>query len=408
MEKKKLLLVSLGHLSCDINGGALPATLPYLRAARNLDYEAAGGLIFAYSCLSSLIQPLFGFLSDRHNKPWFIPVGVALAGCGLAIMAFMGNYWAIFAGIAISGIGSAFFHPEGARFANRVAGKSKGAALSLFSIGGNSGYILGPILVTFFVGVFGLHGMAFFALIALATASILVFGIARMPASTARARPAPKAPASASDPSGTSDGLPAEGDGAQKEGVNNWREFSKLIGVIISRSVTFTGCNTFIPLYWVNVYGQSKGAGAMALVILGACGVGFNIIGGMLSDRFGYTRIIRVAFALMAPAVLALGLAGEVWQAYALLPLLGFVLYLPFSSQVVLGQKLLAKNIGFASGVTLGLATTIGGMVQPLLGWLADGYGLHAVFYCLTCVGFVGASFSWLLSSASDSREQNQ
>ncbi len=135
MDKKKIFLVSLGHLSCDINGGAVPASLPYLRSIYGFDYQAAGGLVLAYSCLSSLIQPLLGLLSDRLQKPWFIPLGIVLAGLGVTMMGFMSNYWAIFAAIAISGIGSAFFHPEGAKFANKVAGHNKGVALSLFSIG---------------------------------------------------------------------------------------------------------------------------------------------------------------------------------------------------------------------------------------------------------------------------------
>ena len=110
MDKKKILLVSLGHLSCDINGGALPAILPFLRAAYDLSYQATGGLMFAYACLSSMIQPLFGLLSDRFSKPWFIPVGVLLAGCGLAAIGWMSGYWGIFAAIGLSGIGAALAH----------------------------------------------------------------------------------------------------------------------------------------------------------------------------------------------------------------------------------------------------------------------------------------------------------
>ena len=109
MDKKKILLLSLGHLSCDVNGGALPAVLPFLRASYGLSYQATGGLMFAYSCLSSIIQPLFGWLSDRFSKPWFIPLGVLLAGCGLAAVGFMSDYWAIFAAIAVSGVGAALF-----------------------------------------------------------------------------------------------------------------------------------------------------------------------------------------------------------------------------------------------------------------------------------------------------------
>ena len=69
MDKKKILLLSLGHLSCDLNGGALPAVLPFLRDAYGLSYQASGGLMFAYSCLSSIIQPIFGLLADRFSRP---------------------------------------------------------------------------------------------------------------------------------------------------------------------------------------------------------------------------------------------------------------------------------------------------------------------------------------------------
>ena len=379
MEKKKLLLVSLGHLSCDVNGGALPSALPYLRSAYNLDYQAAGGLMFAYSCLSSIIQPLFGWLADRHKKPWFIPLGVAMAGCGMSFMAIMNNYWIIFIGIAISGIGSAFFHPEGARFANRVSGKSKGTGLSFFSIGGNAGFIIGPLLVTLFAGAFGLAGLGVFAVLGLITAGCLFYGISRMQDSS---------PAQTLDRTGI----------AAQEKQNNWKEFSKLVFVIIPRSIVFMGCNTFIPLYWINAFGQDKAVGAIALAVFGACGVGFNIVGGFLSDRVGYINVIRIAFAVMPLAVFLFGWTNNLIFAWFLLPALGFALYLPFSAQVVLGQQLLSRNMGLASGITLGLATSLGGVAQPVLGWIADNNGLHTIFFTLAAFSLVGLAASFCLS----------
>lgn len=400
MEKKKLLLVSLGHLSCDLNGGALPASLPYIRSACGLDYQATGGLMLAYSCLSSMIQPLFGLLADRHNKPWFIPVGILMGGFGLAFVGFLTNYWAIFAGIAICGVGSAFFHPEGARFANKFAGHSKGAGLSIFSIGGNSGYMLGPIIIAAVVGPLGLHGMAVFALIALLAAGILFFKISAMaplPRETDNAA-LEKAAASAADPN-TAAGDELAETSAEPAGANDWRQFSLLIFIVVSRSIIFAGCNTFIPLYWVSQFGQPAAAGAIALVVFGAFGVGFNMLGGIVSDRIGYVPVIRIAFLCMAPVMCLFGQIDNIILAWCVLPLIGFVLYAPFSAQVVLGQKLLGRNLGFASGVTLGLSTTLGGMAQPCMGWLADGYGLHAVFLCLAVFGLVGCIFSFLLSS---------
>lgn len=392
MEKKKILLLALAHLSCDVNAGALPASLPYLRSAYGLDYQATGGLMLAYSCLSSIIQPIFGLLADRLSKPWFLPLGVALAGCGIACMGFLGGYWAMFTAIAISGIGSALFHPEGARHANRVSGKSKGIGLSIFSIGGNSGFIIGPLLVTAFVGGFGIRGMAVFAALGIAMAFVLLWGITRLDRTT------PSSPHAAAQrtAAGTAD--------APHPPVNNWHEFSRLSVVIVARSTVFVGFNAFIPLYWVNVFGQSKAAGALALVIFCASGVACNIMGGLISDRIGCVPVIRLAFTLMPVVVLAFSLAPDAAWGYALLPLLGFVLYTPFSSQVVLGQRLLARNIGFASGVTLGLSTSLGGVAQPFLGRVADMAGLPVAIQVLAGVAALGALFSYLLSRGPESR----
>ena len=384
MDKKKILLVSLGHLSCDINGGALPAILPFLRAAYDLSYQATGGLMFAYACLSSMIQPLFGLLSDRFSKPWFIPLGVLLAGCGLAAIGWMPGYWGIFAAIGLSGVGAALFHPEGARFANAVSGQNKGTGMSLFSIGGNGGFVLGPLLATACLGAFGLPGTTIFAVLAVLTAGTLVWSIARMGATKKTAAAGGKT-------------APATGAEGETPGENNWREFLKLTVSIVTRSITFVGFNTFIPLYWVSAFGQSTATGAMALTFFCVCSVISNFFGGMLADKFGYRAVIRVVFALMPPVVAGFSLSSNLYAAWALLPLLGFVLYAPFSAQVVLGQQYLAKNIGFASGITLGLATSLGGVVAPLLGWIADHYGMAATFQSLAALSIVGAVFAYLL-----------
>ncbi len=418
MNKKKIFLVSLGHLSCDVSGGAVPATLPYLRSSYGMDYQEAGGLMLAYSCLSSLIQPIFGFFADKIQKAWFMPLGIALAGLGLAMMGFMQNYWALFCAIAISGIGAALFHPEGARFANKVSGKSKGIGLSIFSIGGNSGFIIGPLLVMAFVGGFGMQGMLVFGIIGLGMGFVMLTQIIKLASVKTqetnfpqKTESAPKvAEGMAEDPAGAeaaelalAPGTADEPQDSLTKPANNWPEFAKLLVVIVSRSITFVGFKTFIPLYWVSAFGQSNTVGALALVIMSSFGVMFNIIGGLLSDRFGRVRVIRFSYTLMAPAVFAFSLVDNLWLAYAFLPLLGCVIYLPFSSQVVLGQELLSKNIGFASGITLGLATTMGGMFQPVLGWMADNFGLNAAIQCLAASAILGLIFAWLLTGKDNS-----
>ena len=123
MNYRNIGLLTAGHLVTDINQGALPAILPFLIAERKLTYGAAAGLVFALSMTSSIAQPLFGLYSDRLSKPWLMPIGIFLAGAGLAMLGLTSNYWLSFTTAAVSGIGIAAFHPEGARLITFVSGE---------------------------------------------------------------------------------------------------------------------------------------------------------------------------------------------------------------------------------------------------------------------------------------------
>lgn len=378
MDKKRIGLVSLGHLSCDINSGALPAVLPFLVAQYGFSYQAAAGLMFANSCLSSLVQPFFGLLADKRATAWFIPLGVVLAGIGVSGTGFLSNYWALFVSISVMSLGAALFHPEGARFANKVSGKAKGTGLSIFSVGGNSGFVFGPMLAVAAIGLFGLPGMGVFAVLGVLMGAVLYGPTARLDAHIGHGPVAVAANAA-----------PEE---------NNWTEFCKLLVAIVARSVMFVGLNTFIPLYWIHSYGVSNSMAAMVLTLFCAFGVLSNVVGGVLSDRFGFVRIVRYSYLFLVPTITALSFVENEVLAFLLLLPLGFTLFAPFSAMVVLGQKYLAKNIGFASGVTLGLGTSMGGVVAPLLGWIADTYGLQAAFLAMSVVAVMGCVAAFCMS----------
>ena len=71
MKKFFVYLLSLGHLSVDLAPGALPAVLPFLVLHNGLSYTEVAGLMFASSCLSSFVQPIFGLWADRARKTGF-------------------------------------------------------------------------------------------------------------------------------------------------------------------------------------------------------------------------------------------------------------------------------------------------------------------------------------------------
>ena len=171
MKYRLIGMLCLGHLFTDINQGALPAMLPFLIPAHNLSYAAAATIVFAANIASTVVQPLFGHFADRVSRPFLMPVGLLLAGIGLALVGISSDYRLIILVAVASGIGIAAFHPEGARLVNYVAGEKKATAMSIFGVGGTLGFAIGPLIITGTMLHWGLRG----SLILIAPVCVMAF-----------------------------------------------------------------------------------------------------------------------------------------------------------------------------------------------------------------------------------------
>jgi FSR family fosmidomycin resistance protein-like MFS transporter len=378
MKVQNIVMLSIGHMVTDVNQGVIPVLLPFLIAQHGLSYTAAAGIVFALNISSSLVQPLFGYFADRFSKSWLIPAGVLAAGAGVAFIGIAPGYWSIFVMSAISGIGIAAVHPEAARLANLVAGENKATAMSIFGIGGQLGFAFGPLLATGSLFMFGLKGTL------LLIAPVAIFAILFAGRSSQFSAYRKGATVKKSDRSPT-------------HGCDAWGPFSRLTLTIVCRSVAFYGLNTFLPLYWVNVLNQSKTAGGTALTILLASGVAGTLIGGRLADHVGYRKAVLISFISLMFVLPTLILVHSVWLLTLLLVPVGLTLSGSFSPAIVLGQKYLPNRVGFASGVTLGLAISVGGIAAPFLGRVADIYGIYWALVCIVFLPVIGACLAFTL-----------
>jgi FSR family fosmidomycin resistance protein-like MFS transporter len=358
-------LLTAGHLVTDINQGALPAILPFLIAEHQLSYGAAAGLVFALSMTSSVAQPLFGLYSDRLSKPWLIPIGIFLAGAGLAMIGLTSNYWLSFTTAALSGIGIAAFHPEGARLTTLVSGEKKATAISIFGIGGTVGIALGPVFMITCLLQLGLKGTL---VLVIPGALLAILMIGQLPAlSSLSTHPDQRTAMTVS--------LPDE-----------WHPFLRLTGAVVCRSIIFFALNTFIPLYWIDVLGQSKASGGTALTILLSAGVVGQFLGGRLADEYGHRHVIKASFGTLILFLFLFATGPRVTLSTLLLIPIGMAISAPYSAMVVIGQRYLPCRVALSSGITLGLTVSTGGMIVPLLGRLADSYGLGSILWVIAGV----------------------
>ena len=367
VDRRAMATLSAGHLFTDVAQGSVPALLLFLKVHDHLSYAAASALVLAATISSSVIQPVFGHLSDRISLPWLMPLGPFLGGLGVALAGLAPNYGLTFAAIVVSGIGVAAFHPEGSRFSNYFAGKRRASGMSWFTLGGYLGFAMGPLAVTPLILAFGLHGTAVLVLPALVVFALVWRELPRFEEARRVHHHAHR----------------------QRAGSDDWRGFSILTGVVALRSMTFLAAVTFMPIFAIRIAHANATLAAMTLAALLFGGAFGTVFGGRMADRVDRRRVVTISLALTALFALALAAAGTYVPQLPLTALLsialGIALGLSAGVIVVMGQEYLPQRIGVASGVTLGLAVTIGGLAAPFFGWIGDRYGLIAVF---TAVAF--------------------
>jgi FSR family fosmidomycin resistance protein-like MFS transporter len=384
LDVRSMTVLAIAHVVDDANQSALPALLPFLIAAHGLSYTSAAALMLFASVSSSLVQPLVGALSDSRSMPWLIGLGVFFAGFGLCLIGASSNYaWMIFC-VALSGTGIAVFHPEAARFANYAAGEKKATGMRWFAAGGNVGFAAGPLLVTPLLLAFGPRGTFALAIPAAFAAVVVLRALPRLRTF-----------------------VPVKSMGAARGGRDRYGAFALLTAAVSVRSMAYIGLVAFTPLYLIGVVHASTAEANVGLTLLLAGGATGTILGGRFADVAGRKFTFVASTLLSGPIILGFTVATvafpNLFLAYLLAIVVGFVLVASQTAYVVMGQEYLPNRLGVASGVTLGLAISLGGAATPVLGRIADLVSLPATFDAIAALAFAaGAIAAFLPQTQSD------
>ncbi|MGX6446769.1 MFS transporter [Patulibacter sp. S7RM1-6] len=371
IDARAMSRLSLGHGCADLCQGAVPALLPALIAHRGLSLTSATALVSIATIGSSVVQPLFGLWSDRLSTPRLAPVGVAVAAVGLGAVGLCHSYLALAVALAVSGLGVALFHPEGARMAGAVgAGSARG--MSYFSIGGNVGFALGPALVLLVLAVGGLDASPLLAVPGLLVAVLLAREVDRIRPLLPEASPRRRSGRAVADRRPEAAAVPPAA----------WAPFTRLVGAAVARTVAFFALQAFVPLYLVDRLGTGDDLGTVALIVMLAAGAAGTLVGGRCADRFGRRVVLVWAMLPLTLFLIALPHAG-LPLFLILLVGIGVTVDGPFSTTVVLGHEYLPGRTGLSSGITLGLAIGVGGLLATALGALADATSLHVALLIL-------------------------
>ena len=365
------------HCINDFGQGSLAALIPFFIANFGLNYYQSATIIFCNTVVASVAQPVLGYVADRWRVPWFIPVGFSITLVSISAIALATSYEMILALSLIAGLGAALFHPEAALLVNRMQSNELGNAMGRFAVGGSAGFALGPLLAGG-VYVFGAHFLWVFTAIALLGVLLYLYAFT-------------------GEADTTNAGESKSSAKSTNTGANDWVSFGKLFFVIASRSILFSVLSIFIPILYITVINGEASASSLALTVYFAMGAVLTYMGGALSDKLGFLKTVRLGNLIFLPSVLVFIFAPNIWGFFGAMIPMAFGVFSQYGPITVLGQKYLAKNAGFASGITLGLGITLGGLVAPYIGHLADIYDVQTALMTLIPVGLMGLLMSlWL------------
>lgn len=383
IDRRGIAVLATGHGFVDMTQGVVAALLPFMISRRGYGYAEATTLVLAMTITSSVIQPIFGHFADRRSMPWMLPGGVLVAGVGIAAAGVAQTHLLTLVAVAVAGLGVGAYHPEAARFANYVSGDRRASGMSLFAVGGNAGFAVGPMLVTPLVLAFGLGGTALLIVPALVIAVTLSLEMPRLRGFLPTARAA--APGASATP-----------ETAASVGTDRWGPFALVASIAGWRSAVYFGLQAFVPAFLIFRLGSSEAMANVGLTVLLVAGAFGTLVGGVVADRIGRRPVLLGSMALLGPLVLLLLVTGTV-TSFVLLAVVGFVGIGTFSTTVVLGQEYLPNRVGVASGVTLGAAIGFGGIAAALLGQVADGIGLNWVMALIAVLALPGLVSAMLL-----------
>lgn len=332
--------------------------LPSLQQRFGLSEVALSALVALVWFSSSVTQPLFGGLADRFEPRSLAVGGVVISSALFSLIGVVPAAWMLFLVVLLAGLGSAALHPVGSSIARGQGGRQGDMAVSLFSAGGMLGFAIGPIVIIALVGAVGLGGTPWLMAPGLALAAILFVAIPTRRGAEGKA-------------------------GSRRTRYVDLGLLRGPIGLLVVGGVladmAFVTFTSAMPLWLVRERGAAVDAPLIAatLAAFSLAAAAGSVAAGWLSRRVPRRAlVVGTMLGALVPLVLALHLPVGSVGFFVVVALGGALVYANFPLLILTAQDLAPGSIATASGMLMGLATGVAGMLYLGVGALQELVGL--------------------------------
>lgn len=381
MQKRdRLTLAALcaAHFVSDSYSSIIYPLLPLLKAKLALSSSQVFWLAPLLAISSSLMQPLYGFISDRYARRFFAVFAPTITAVFVSMIGLAPSYAMLIVLLVAGGVGIGSFHPQAAAMASAASGNRRRIGLAIFSAIGTLGFAIGPFMITRVVNRFGLEHSYY----------IMILGVA---VSAAIYRICPPLDAPAKLAPGVAK-IKWQLLGALRPA---WRPLLLLYLITVIRSGIQVTTNNYLPfLLRESGYGLiDTGNVITVFLLLGGFG---GLAGGFVAERASGRAVTLYSGLFAGPLMVAAFLtSGAV--SLILLGLGGFVLLSTLPVNVVMAQEMVPGQTSTVSALMMGAAWGVGALTPPLLDILAPGYGFRSKLIFVSATTLLSAALAYFL-----------
>lgn len=348
-----ILAIAGGHLTHDFFTAFLAALLPKIIDTLSINLTTAG-LLSSISQLPSILNPMIGYLADKRGAKYFVVLAPAFTATFMSLIGLAPSFPTLAVLLFLSGISSTIFHASSPGLVASAADHGKGFGLSLYMAGGGIGRSLGPIIVIWAVGQWGLPGIYRLMFIGWGVSLFLAVQFRKI-------------------------SLTIKPRGSLRSDFPLFRRFFfPLAFVLVLRSALIASLSTYLPVFMVDSGAPLWLAGA-SLSILEISGVSGALVLGPISDRLGRSRILNLSMAASA-VLIPVFLLLEGWMIFPILVLLGFFSISTGTIFMALVQDNFQHHPATGNSIYILLSFLTNALMLVVIGSLGDRLGLRAAY----------------------------
>ena len=363
--------LAAGHFTVDTYSGFLNPIMPFIAAKIGIGIAVTTMLMSISYLLSSLMQPLFGFLSDKYKRRFFIITGLILISIFNPMTGVATVPWALGLFILLGNLGNGFFHPQATGFTFIFSNGEESRRMGIFLTMGTLGFAFGPFLASSIVKYFGLEKLPYTSLLGVILAILFFKYIPKI-----------------------SDNNNLEGNKVSLR--NALKEILSsgvtriLIGLSMIKSLVSIVYCLLLPFLWKQIgYGVFEIGIIISIYTL--AGAIATYVSPKLENKIGTKRVFILSLVLIAPitAIMFLTLHSIPILSISMFVLLGFVAFLSSTLNTVLAQRLHPNIKSMVSGFVNGFSWGAVGVLLSFFGYIAQKIGIIWLLSAISLIPLV-------------------